>query len=94
MKQENNKVADELQAGLDRITVLQMEVDRTLGKVNDEFDLSGSKKGSDPGGFQHSDSRSRVPLRSFIFGSKQKRAKPSIFSCMHPSLYRKMKAST
>ncbi|CAN6906520.1 unnamed protein product [Brassica oleracea] len=60
MKQENNKVADELQAGLDRITALQMEVGRILGKVNDEFDLSGSKKGSDPGGLRHSDSRSRV----------------------------------
>ncbi|ESQ46172.1 hypothetical protein EUTSA_v10000036mg [Eutrema salsugineum] len=93
MKQENNKVADELQAGLDHITTLQLEVDKTLGKLSDEFSLSGSKHRSDPD-LQHSDSRSRVPLRSFIFGSKQKRAKPSIFSCMHPSLYRKMKTST
>lgn len=92
MKQENNKVADELQAGLDHITTLQLEVDKTLGKLSEEFALSGSKK-SDLD-LQHSDSRSRVPLRSFIFGSKQKRAKPSIFSCMHPSLYRKMKNST
>ncbi|EOA26255.1 hypothetical protein CARUB_v10022593mg [Capsella rubella] len=92
MKQENNKVADELQAGLDHITMLQLEVDKTLGKLSDEFALTGSKK-SDLD-LQHSDSRSRVPLRSFIFGSKQKRAKPSIFSCMHPSLYRKMKTST
>lgn len=93
MKQENNKVADELQAGLDHITTLQLEVDKTLGKLIDEFALSGSKNKSDLD-LQHSDSRSRVPLRSFIFGSKQKRAKPSIFSCMHPSLYRKMKTST
>ncbi|VVB08410.1 unnamed protein product [Arabis nemorensis] len=93
MKQENNKVADELQAGLDHITTLQLEVDKTLGKLSEEFALSGSKNRSDLD-LQHSDSRSRVPLRSFIFGSKQKRAKPSIFSCMHPSLYRKMKTST
>ncbi|CAN8283909.1 unnamed protein product [Cochlearia groenlandica] len=93
MKQENNKVADELQAGLDHITTLQLEVDKTLGKLSDEFSLSGSKNRTDLD-LQHSDSRSRVPLRSFIFGSKQKRAKPSIFSCMHPSLYRKMKNST
>ncbi|KAL1193387.1 Protein NETWORKED 2D [Cardamine amara subsp. amara] len=93
MKQENNKVADELQAGLDHITTLQLEVDKTLGKLSEEFALTGSKNRSDLD-LQHSDSRSRVPLRSFIFGSKQKRAKPSIFSCMHPSLYRKMKAST
>ncbi|KFK32802.1 hypothetical protein AALP_AA6G290100 [Arabis alpina] len=93
MKQENNKVADELQAGLDHITTLQLEVDKTLGKLSEEFGLTGSKNRSDLD-LQHSDSRSRVPLRSFIFGSKQKRAKPSIFSCMHPSLYRKMKTST
>ncbi|KAJ4890783.1 Protein NETWORKED 2D [Raphanus sativus] len=94
MKQENNKVADELQAGLDHITTLQLELDKTLGKLNDEFSLSGSKNRSSDPDLQHSDSRSRVPLRSFIFGSKHKRAKPSIFSCMHPSIYRKMKAST
>ncbi|CAH8337267.1 unnamed protein product [Eruca vesicaria subsp. sativa] len=93
MKQENNKVADELQAGLDHITTLQLEIDKTLGMLTEEFALSGSKNRSELE-LQHSDSRSRVPLRSFIFGSKQKKAKPSIFSCMHPSLYRKMKTST
>ncbi|CAD5319215.1 unnamed protein product [Arabidopsis thaliana] len=62
MKQENNKVADELQAGLDHITTLQLEVDKTLGKLIDEFALSGSKNKSDLD-LQHSDSRSRVPLR-------------------------------
>ncbi|CAN7017640.1 unnamed protein product [Brassica oleracea var. botrytis] len=93
MKQENNKVADELQAGLDHITTLQLEIDKTLGMLTEEFALSGSKNRSELD-LQHSDSRSRVPLRSFIFGSKQKKTKPSIFSCMHPSLYRKMKAST
>ncbi|KAF8051017.1 hypothetical protein N665_1820s0003 [Sinapis alba] len=93
MKQENNKVADELQAGLDHITTLQLEIDKTLGMLTDEYALSGSKNRSEHD-LQHSDSRSRVPLRSFIFGSKQKKTKPSIFSCMHPSLYRKMKTST
>ncbi|XP_010531351.1 PREDICTED: protein NETWORKED 2D [Tarenaya hassleriana] len=91
MKQENNKVADELQAGLDHITTLQLELEKTIAKLGEEFALSGSKNRSQ---LQHSDSRSRVPLRSFIFGSKQKRGKPSIFSCMHPSLYRKIKASS
>ncbi|KAL0741391.1 hypothetical protein Bca4012_082904 [Brassica carinata] len=93
MKQENNKVADELQAGLDHITTLQLEIDKTLGMLTDEYALSGSKNRSELD-LQHSDSRSRVPLRSFIFGSKQKKTKPSIFSCMHPSLYRKMKTSS
>ncbi|GAV61629.1 KIP1 domain-containing protein [Cephalotus follicularis] len=88
MKQENNKVADELQAGLDHVTTLQLEVEKTLAKLNDEFGVAGSKSYH---GFQlqHTESRSRVPLRSFIFGVKQKKQRPSIFSCMHPALYRK-----
>eukprot|EP00257_Ricinus_communis_P023676 XP_015583726.1 protein NETWORKED 2D [Ricinus communis] len=88
MKQENNKVADELQAGLDHVTTLQLEVEKTLAKLNDEFKLSGSKNQSNIQ-LQHSDSRSRVPLRSFIFGIKPKRQRHSIFSCVHPVLQRK-----
>lgn len=79
MKQENNKVEDELQAGLDHVTTLHLEVERTLAKLNEEFALSGTKNGP-PGQLQHTESRSRVPLRSFIFGSKSKKQKSSIFS--------------
>jgi hypothetical protein len=88
MKQENNKVADELQAGLDHITTLQLEVERTLAKLNEEFKLSGSKNRQNIQ-LSHSVSRSRVPLRSFIFGTKPKKHRTSIFSCMHPALYRR-----
>ncbi|XP_021897613.1 protein NETWORKED 2D [Carica papaya] len=89
MKQENNKVADELQAGLDHITSLQLEVEKILAKLTEDFGLSGSKRGQ----LEHSDSRSRVPLRSFIFGVKPKKPRQSIFSCMHPSAYRKIRTS-
>ncbi|KAJ6915620.1 hypothetical protein NC652_018311 [Populus alba x Populus x berolinensis] len=88
MKQENNKVADELQAGLDHLTTLQLEVERTLAKLNEEFKLSGSKNRQNIQ-LPHSVSRSRVPLRSFIFGTKPKKHRTSIFSCMHPALYRR-----
>uniref|UniRef100_A0A6N2LD43 NAB domain-containing protein n=1 Tax=Salix viminalis TaxID=40686 RepID=A0A6N2LD43_SALVM len=88
MKQENNKVADELQAGLDHITTLQLEIERTLAKLNEEFNLAGSKNRQNIQ-LPHSVSRSRVPLRSFIFGTKPKKHRPSIFSCMHPALYRR-----
>jgi phage host-nuclease inhibitor protein Gam len=88
MKQENNKVADELQAGLDHVTTLQLEVERTLAKLNEEFKLSGSKNRQNIQ-LSHSVSRSRVPLRSFIFGTKPKKHRTSIFSCMHPALYRR-----
>ncbi|XVF17365.1 hypothetical protein REPUB_Repub10bG0115000 [Reevesia pubescens] len=88
MKQENNKVADELQAGLDHVTTLQLEVERTLAKLTEDWGLSGSRS-RQSGQLQHSDNRSGVPLRSFIFGVKPKKQKTSIFSCVHPALHRK-----
>ncbi|XP_022752044.1 protein NETWORKED 2D-like [Durio zibethinus] len=88
MKQENNKVADELQAGLDHLTTLQLEVERTLAKLTEDWGLSGSKS-RQSSQLQLSDSRSGVPLRSFIFGVKPKKQKTSIFSCVHPALQRK-----
>lgn len=87
MKQENNKVADELQAALDHVTTLQLEVDKALATLNEEFALSGSRKQQEPQ-LRHSESHSRVPLRSFIFGTKPKKQK-SIFSCMTPAMHRK-----
>lgn len=86
MKQENNKVADELQTGLDHVTTLQLEVDSTLAKLTEEWGLSRSRS-RQSGPLQHSDSRSGVPLRSFIFGVKPKKQKTSIFSCVHPALH-------
>ncbi|XWS33398.1 hypothetical protein CRYUN_Cryun22dG0078900 [Craigia yunnanensis] len=88
MKQENNKVADELQAGLDHVTTLQLETERTLAKLTEDWGLFGSKS-RQSSQLQHSDSRSRVPLRSFIFGVKPKKQRTSIFSCVHPALHRK-----
>ncbi|KAF5747324.1 putative Kinase interacting family protein [Tripterygium wilfordii] len=88
MKQENNKVAEELQAGLDHITNLQLEVEKTMENSSEEFGLSGSKNHQNIQ-LEHSDSKSRVPLRSFIFGVRAKKQKNSIFSRMHPALHRK-----
>ncbi|KAM7274708.1 hypothetical protein ACFE04_016574 [Oxalis oulophora] len=90
MKQENNKVADELQAGLDHITTLQLDVEKTLAKMNEELGVSGSKVRSGHSQLDHSASRSRVPLRSFIFGVKQKKQKPSFFAaCVHPAIQKR-----
>ncbi|TKY58715.1 NETWORKED 2D [Spatholobus suberectus] len=84
MKQENNRVADELQAGLDLVTTLQLDGEKALAKLNERFGLSNSKKSQ-----RTSDSQSSVPLRSFIFGVKPKKQKQSIFSCMTPGMNRK-----
>ncbi|KAF8377388.1 hypothetical protein HHK36_030765 [Tetracentron sinense] len=83
MQQENNKVADELQEGLDHVRGLQVEIETTLSKLKDDLGLSGSRNHHSHG--KHS-SRSRVPLRSFLFGIRPKKQKPSIFSCMNPAL--------
>ncbi|XP_042507617.1 protein NETWORKED 2B-like [Macadamia integrifolia] len=84
MQQENNKVADELQAGLDHVRGLQHEIEKTLTKLNEDFELSGTKNNHHNA--RHSGSRSRVPLRSFIFGVKNKKQRPSIFRCINPAL--------
>lgn len=75
MKQENNKVRDELEAGLEHVNRLQHEIKKTVADLIDELGLSGQR--TSPSIFGHSGSRSRVPLRSFIFGTKVK--KKSIF---------------
>ncbi|QCD90710.1 Protein Networked NET [Vigna unguiculata] len=86
MKQENNKVADELQAGLDVVSALQLDIEKALVNLNDEHGFSVSKRQQN-GQLRQSETRAKVPLRSFIFGSKPK--KQSIFSCMAPGTNRK-----
>ncbi|XP_021728189.1 protein NETWORKED 2D-like [Chenopodium quinoa] len=83
MQQENNKVADELQTGMDYITSLQLEMERTIARLNDELGFSTSQNQYEN---ERSESRARVPLRSFIFGVKPQKKKQSIFSCMHPGM--------
>ncbi|KAL1569691.1 kinase-interacting protein 1-like [Salvia divinorum] len=76
MKQENEKVREELEAGLDHVSMLQLQIHKTLTLLDQEFGIS-----------DQSVRRSKVPLSSFIFGDKSSSKKPktSIFSCMHPS---------
>jgi dsDNA-binding SOS-regulon protein len=88
MKQENNKVADELQSGLDLVTTLQLDAERALAKLNERFGLSNSKRNQS----RSSDPKNNVPLRSFIFGVKPKKQKQSIFSCMTPAMNKKYRA--
>ncbi|KAM3400106.1 hypothetical protein ACQJBY_005163 [Aegilops geniculata] len=81
MKQENDKVADELQAGLDYIRGLQEEIEKILAKILKSTSLSGQKGSST---WRNAPSKSRVPLRSFLFPAKKK--KPSLLACMNPAL--------
>lgn len=77
MKQENNKVREELQAALDHVSMLQLQIEKTLTRLNEEFGLSGNQP--------EQANRNRVPLHSFIFGTKPKKHKTSLFSIMHPN---------
>lgn len=79
MKQENNMVNEELLAGIDHITTLRIESEKTLAKLDADYGLSESKPALRSG------SRSRIPLRSFIFGIKAKKQKQSILSYMQHS---------
>lgn len=91
MKQENNKVADELQAGLDIATSLQLEIEKALIKLNEQYELSTSKR-QESGDLRQSETQARVPLRTFIFGVKPK--KQSIFSYMTPRMHRKFNSAS
>ncbi|KAK4276894.1 hypothetical protein QN277_014991 [Acacia crassicarpa] len=79
MKQENNKIASELQAGLSLVKRLKVEVDKTLEDLDHTFEV-----GTQPGIKHSSASRNRIPLRSFLFGAKLKKPKQSLFACVNP----------
>nr|XP_043608187.1 protein NETWORKED 2D-like isoform X2 [Erigeron canadensis] len=85
MQQENSKVNQELEAGLDHIATLQVKTEKTLKRLEEEFGLSDDQKQP------RSPHRVHVPLRSFIFGVKSKKQKPSIMACITP--HRKLTAS-
>ncbi|PWA41109.1 kinase interacting (KIP1-like) family protein [Artemisia annua] len=81
MQQENSKVNEELEAALDHVTALQVETEKTLRRLEDEFGLSDNSQEQKQSRLAN---RSHVPLRSFIFGVKSKKQKASIMACINP----------
>ncbi|KAL8252797.1 hypothetical protein R6Q59_036490 [Mikania micrantha] len=78
MKQENVKVLNELREATERVRMLQTDIDKTLSKLEEEI-----------GQINKSNTSSKVPFRSILFGSKlRKKRKHSLFTCMSPSLQR------
>ncbi|XP_006654524.1 protein NETWORKED 2A-like [Oryza brachyantha] len=86
MKQENNKVAKELEAGLDHVRSLQVEVGRVLLKLRENLELSIARSNRAQQNFRKLSTKAGVPLRTFLFGTKPK--KPSLFSCMGPGVHK------
>ncbi|TVU49011.1 hypothetical protein EJB05_00302 [Eragrostis curvula] len=90
MQQENNRVSDELQAGLDHVKELQVEVEQALAKLHRSVSLSSqpSEKEQDDGhgnmGRVSSNKSAKVPLQSFLFPTKPK--KTSLLARVTPVL--------
>lgn len=84
MKQENNKVTKELQAGLHHVRALQVEVGRALLKLRENIELSIVRGNRAQQNFRALSVKAGVPLRTFLFGTKPKKA--SLFSCMSPAM--------
>uniref|UniRef100_A0A803LV47 NAB domain-containing protein n=1 Tax=Chenopodium quinoa TaxID=63459 RepID=A0A803LV47_CHEQI len=81
MKHENSKVAEELQAGVNRVKALKFEIGKALVKLDKEFRLSDSK-----GCVTNPPIKPRIPLHTFLFGMKLKKYKKpptqSMFACV------------
>ncbi|XP_060215540.1 kinase-interacting protein 1-like [Lycium barbarum] len=75
MKQENKKVKKELEAGVDHITTLQVDVEKTVTKLEKEFGLAAGNQQQ-----VNNSAGGSIPLRSFIFGTKPKKQRRSVFS--------------
>ncbi|KAL9668466.1 hypothetical protein QQ045_006000 [Rhodiola kirilowii] len=87
MKQENNKVADELQAACDHANRIVHEIDRTLARLDEGLKLSEpNSTHPQQAELPRTGSKGRIPLRSFIFGVKQKRQRHSFFHSIQPAL--------
>ncbi|TKY74435.1 NETWORKED 2A [Spatholobus suberectus] len=82
MKQENNKVSSELQAGLTFVKGLKGQVEKMLEELSQEIGVNNHDH------MKHSTSRVRIPLKSFLFGIKLKKQRQSVFACVNPTMQR------
>ncbi|KAK7385393.1 hypothetical protein VNO78_31110 [Psophocarpus tetragonolobus] len=90
MKQENSKVASELQAGLSLVKGMKIDVEKTLDELDEAIGINSSNN-TNSSQLKPSSSRARIPLRSFLFGVKLKKQKnhhASLFACVNPALQR------
>lgn len=76
MKHQNNKVADELLDGIERVKKLKVKIKNAVAELDEEFGFSAA---------QTKQSRSKVPLRSFLFGAKLKKQKGSLLARIAPT---------
>lgn len=78
MKQENNKVIEELEGGLDNAIALKQEIEQTLKRLEIKFGLSANQNQPRKGW----SSRRSLSLRSLLFGGESKKQNSCLFSCL------------
>ncbi|OEL26256.1 Protein NETWORKED 2D [Dichanthelium oligosanthes] len=90
MQQSNSKIESELQVASEHMRGLQAKLNDALRELRESFEISSRRlsrpetESSYEKQFKHFPSRTRVPLRNFLFGTKRK--KKSIFACINPTL--------
>ncbi|EMS65508.1 hypothetical protein TRIUR3_19493 [Triticum urartu] len=92
MQQENNRVSDELQSGLDHVKTIQFAIEK---KLNEGVKLSSSSPAEEgeeevvgpDGVLARVPTKAKVPLQSFLFPTKPK--KPSLFARVTPAVLHK-----
>ncbi|KAL5220669.1 hypothetical protein ABZP36_025382 [Zizania latifolia] len=90
MQQENNRVSDELQAGLDHVKSLQAEIEKKLQGGVSLPAGAGAGTPPPPPPLARVASKSKVPLQSFLFPAKNK--KPSLLARVTPAVLQKQQA--
>uniref|UniRef100_A0A453GY42 NAB domain-containing protein n=1 Tax=Aegilops tauschii subsp. strangulata TaxID=200361 RepID=A0A453GY42_AEGTS len=92
MQQENNRVSDELQSGLDHVKTIQFAIEK---KLNEGVKLSSSSPAEEgeeevvgpDGVLARVPTKAKVPLQCFLFPTKPK--KPSLFARVTPAVLHK-----
>ncbi|CAA7022773.1 unnamed protein product [Microthlaspi erraticum] len=94
MKQENKRVFNELQAGLEGARALRTDVERVVCKLEEDLGIlnatTAATRTVSKSSASSSPRKPRIPLRSFLFGVKLKKYKQpkqnsSIFACVSPA---------
>ncbi|XP_039041767.1 protein NETWORKED 2A-like [Hibiscus syriacus] len=86
MKQENIRVSDELKGGFHRMQQLKEEIESIMANLENEIEAASASRQQQQSG---TGSRHRIPLRSFLFGTKLRKQKASsMFMCGQPQFQR------
>ncbi|XP_027902616.1 kinase-interacting protein 1-like [Vigna unguiculata] len=80
MKQENNKVRNQLQAGVVFVKGLKAQVDKMLKKLSIEIGVNNQEQIT-----KQSTNRARIPLKSFLFGVKLRKQRQPVIEGESPT---------